>query len=154
MSYVKKKRIFTAIILLTLIFIWGQSCLSREVSGAESDVVRSWLEIIFKRETPFSIFLFKYIRKIAHFIEFGALGTEMTLFTLLFTRRALGNKIHCVLFGFAVASIDETIQKFTGRGSSFYDILLDFFGYLTFTLITVGICLLIKKLKKGNRKNV
>lgn len=154
MSYVNKKRVFIGIILLTIVFIWGQSCLSREVSAAESDVIKSWLKIIFKSETPFSIFLLKYIRKIAHFIEFGMLGTEMTLFTVFFTRCSPNNKIHCVLFGFAVASMDETIQKFTGRGSSFYDIILDFCGYLTFTLITVGVCFLIKRLKKGNTKNV
>ena len=116
--------------------------------------MKSFLELIFKRETPLSIFIIKYIRKIAHFLEFGLLGAELTFFTAYCTENKNKNRAYCALFGPVVATVDETIQIFSGRGSTFSDIILDSAGYFCFALLCALFLLLINKLKKGNIKNV
>ena len=73
LSNVVKRRIFVLLIVLTVIFIWGQSFLSQKQSGEESEAVRSFLEKVFIFENPVTDFILKYIRKIAHFTEFGVL---------------------------------------------------------------------------------
>ena len=154
MSNVVKRRIFVLLIVLTVIFIWGQSFLSQKQSGEESEAVRSFLEKIFIFENPVTDFILKYIRKIAHFTEFGVLGLEMSLFTFFCTSFSLRDKAYLSIFGPVVAIIDETIQKFTGRGSAFFDVMIDSAGYFILVLITVLVCLIIKNSKKGNIKDV
>ena len=128
--------------------------MSQKQSGAESEAVKSFLEKIFIFENPFTDFILKYVRKIAHFTEFGILGLEMALFTVLFTACSRRDKIYLSFFGPVVAVIDETIQKFTGRGSAFFDVMIDSAGYFTFALITALLYLIIKNTKKGNIKDV
>lgn len=154
MSDIIKRRIFILLIVLTVMFIWGQSFLSQEKSVDESEAVKSFLEKIFIFENPVTDFVLKYIRKIAHFTEFGILGFEMALFTFLCTVFHRRDIAYLVFFGPIVATIDETIQKFTGRGSSFFDVMIDSAGYFTLVLITVLACLIIKNSKKGNIKDV
>ena len=150
MSNTVKRRLFILIIVLTLIFIWGQSLMSQNQSGAESEAVKSFLEKIFVFENPITDFILKYVRKIAHFTEFGILGLEMTLFTFACTLLSRRDKLYLLSFGPIVAITDETIQKFTGRGSSFVDVMIDSAGYFTLVLITVLVCVIIKNSKKGN----
>ncbi len=121
---------------MTLAFIWGQSCLSRELSGNESDAVRDLVEELIGTESAFARFVGTYIRKIAHFTEFAVLGIEMTLFIYLTTKKGICELIECVVFGPVVAIIDETIQIFSGRGSSLFDIMIDTCGYLSAFLLT------------------
>ena len=137
MSDIMKRRLFIILIVLTIIFIWGQSLMSPKQSGEESEAVKSFLEKVFVFENALTDFILKNVRKIAHFVEFGALGLEMTLLTLLCTLFSRRDKIYLSFFGPVVAVIDETIQKFTLRGSSFVDVLIDSAGYFTFVFITL-----------------
>ena len=150
MSNIVKRRIFILLIVLTVIFIWGQSLMSQKQSGAESEAVKSFLEKIFIFENPITDFILKYVRKVAHFTEFGILGLEMTLFTFICTLLSPRDKAYLLVFGPLVAIIDETIQKFTGRGSAFLDVIIDSAGYFTLVLITALVCVIIKNSKKGN----
>ena len=154
MTLQQKRRVYITVIVFTLAFIWGQSCLSRTQSSAESEIVKGWLEVIFSKDTPLSRFILTYVRKIAHFTEFGVLGLELCAFTYICTENAYKNKIRAAFFGPVAAIIDETIQIFTGRGSSFFDVLIDSSGYFTFSLIFIATVLLIKGIKKGKIKNV
>ncbi len=63
------------------------------------------------------------LRKIAHFSEFAVLGG---VFAMLF----LGKKAYlkAFLLSAVCAAFDETIQMFSGRGNSVFDVLLDSFG--------------------------
>ena len=150
MSNIVKRRLFILLIVLTVMFIWGQSLMSQEQSGEESEAVKSFLEKIFIFENPVTDFILKYVRKIAHFTEFGILGLEMTLFTFACTLFSRRDKLYLFAFGPTVAIIDETIQKFTGRGSAFFDVMIDSAGYFTLVLITALVCVIIKNAKKGN----
>ncbi len=130
---------FIAIIIATLLFIWGQSCMSPTASKNESDTVKMLLEELFGAETPMAVFILLYIRKIAHFTEFAMLALEMTLFTYLCTPRRGSDLLRCVLFGPLTAITDETIQIFSGRGSSIFDVAIDTTGYL-FSFLLTSLC--------------
>ena len=67
-------RLFLRLLLIvTLCFIWGNSLLSRESSSALSGRVAAWLRSI---GIPVGE---HFLRKLAHFTEFGILGCEITL---------------------------------------------------------------------------
>lgn len=119
----KNKRILALLIALILVFIWGNSLLSKEVSGAISDFIQ------------YNIFGFSGggangtvnstpIRKLAHFTEFAALGAAFALIFFDKARRYL--RAFC--FAAAVACLDETIQIFSHRGNSIKDVALDCCG--------------------------
>lgn len=155
----KAKLFFYIFILLTIAFIWGQSCLPAEVSNDESNAFREIVERILGTDSAFANFVSIYIRKIAHFTEFAVLGLEMTLFTYLCTKSRISDLIRCAYFGPVIAAIDETIQIFSGRGSSIIDVMIDTVGYIFAFLLTSLFYSVIRKvvfiIRERNRsKNV
>ena len=129
----KRLRLCTVLLICNLVFIWGNSLLPGEVSGAFSDWVKGLLEALFSQgpEGPDSGGL---LRKIAHFTEFTALGM------LLCWRISMMRKpTHwAFVWGAAAACIDETIQRFVpDRGPAVRDVLIDCAG------VTAGIILLL-----------
>lgn len=119
----RNKRFLAVLVALILVFIWGNSLLSKEVSGAISDFIQ------------YNIFGFSGggtngtvnstpIRKLAHFTEFAALGAALSL---IFYDKA--KRYSAAFFLAAVAACtDETIQIFSHRGNSMKDVLLDCCG--------------------------
>ena len=124
----KRLRLCTALLVCNLMFIWGNSLLPGEISGAISDWVKNLLSAFFPagpEEEDSGGFL---IRKLAHFTEFAALGA---CFGWLFGMLQKG-KVLPFLCGSAAAAIDETIQRFVpDRGPSIWDVCLDSCGVLT-----------------------
>ena len=123
----KRMRLCTALLICNLIFIWGNSLLPGEVSGAFSDWVKGILQAIFAQgpEDPNSGGL---LRKLAHFTEFAALGM------LLCWRFQMMGKgwAPAFLLGAGAACIDETIQMFVpDRGPAIRDVCIDSAGVLT-----------------------
>ena len=93
------------------------------------------------------------VRKLfGHFLLFGASGLFTTL-TLIFDGDVFKNrKIETLLFSFSigltVATVSELIQIITpGRAGMFTDILIDFSGYLLFTILIYFVLFLINKSK-------
>ncbi len=131
-------------LVVTLCFIWGNSLLSRDESAAISQGLTAWLRSIGIPVTD------HFVRKLAHFCEFGLLGCELTL--LFWLRYGLRLRELCLsaLAAFLAAAIDETIQIFTGRGAQIKDVLLDFTGALTGILFTA---LLIWKVFDKRKKH-
>ena len=124
----KRLRLCTALLVCCLIFIWGNSLLPGEISGAISDGVREILETFFPEgETSPQQESF-LLRKMAHFTEFAALGACLAwLFGMLGKR-----KLFPFLCGAAAACVDESIQLFVpGRGPSLRDVGIDTCGVLT-----------------------
>ena len=147
MSAARKKQlqIFLRLALaVTLCFIWGNSLLSRDESAAMSLRLTLWLQSIGIPVTD------HFVRKLAHFFEFGLLGCELTL--LFWLRYGLRLRELCLsaLAAFLAASIDETIQIFSSRGAQIKDVLLDFTGALTGILFTA---LLIWKVLDKRKKH-
>ncbi len=138
------------LILFTTAFIFYQSALPPAVSGEESNRVKGFFVTLFGgADTFLGSFFSKYVRKIAHFVEFFALGTECT--TLFFVRGKRHFPFSVLPFGFAVGALDETLQRFTGRGPSFLDVCLDFFGFFTATLSIYAVFFLMRLVMR-NRK--
>ena len=124
----KRIRICTALLICILIFIWGNSLMPGEVSGAISNWVKDWLARIFPLGLETAGGSGHLIRKLAHFTEFAALGATLGwLFGML-----QKGKLRPFACGVLAASIDETIQRFVpDRGPSGKDVLLDSCGVLT-----------------------
>lgn len=123
----KRLRLCTVLLLCNLIFIWGNSLLPGEISGAISDWVKAILETLFDstgEDTPGGF----PIRKLAHFTEFACLGA------LLFWRFGMLRRPKALAFclGAAAACMDEGIQMFVpGRGPGIRDVGIDCGGVLT-----------------------
>ena len=123
----------TTLLVLLLIFIWGNSLLPAEISAAISGWIWELLgdfsggDLIFggtMGDGP--------LRKTAHFIEFASLGMVLLWIMLLLRKHPL----LALAGGFAAACVDETIQLFVpGRGPAFTDVLLDTSGVITGLLL-------------------
>ncbi len=131
----KRIRLCTALLVCNLVFIWGNSLLPGEISGAFSDWVKDILARLFApgTEEPTSGGL---LRKLAHFTEFTALGM-----LLCWRAGMLGKgRKYAFLSGAAAACIDETIQIFVpDRGPAVRDVCIDSLGVLTgIALLSLG----------------
>ena len=137
-------RLFLRLVLVvTLCVIWGNSLLGREDSAALSGGLTAWLRSI---GLPVSD---HFVRKTAHFCEFGLLGCELTLLFWLKSGLSFQNLCNSAFAALLTAVTDETIQIFSGRGSQVQDVVLDFAGALTGILFTR---LLIGETEKRKKK--
>lgn len=145
MNEISRKRrvaclILLSTILLTLLFIFGNSLASQEESKELSDQVNESIgEIITvitgKEESSLEDFFTKYHRKIAHFVEFAFLGLQVVLLLHFAKKNRFPDLLSGALLSFIVASLDEGIQMFTGRGDQVADVFIDALGYLCAYLI-------------------
>lgn len=129
------------VILLLLAFIWGNSTLSGEESGAISGGLLDWLAEHFAslKDMPERV-----LRKLGHLSEFAALGIFLGLY---FRNQQSYHRITMpLLIGFMAANIDELIQVFSPkRGPSVVDVWIDV-GGLCIGLLALWILLGIWKL--------
>ncbi len=140
-------RLCVALLIVNLIFIWGNSLLPGELSGAISHWVKDVLfQIIPGR--PGDSDGHGLLRKMAHFTEFGCLGLCLSWLIRMVRQRKWEYWILPLLGGFVVGCIDETIQCFVpDRGPGVRDVVIDTAGVL------VGIALfsLVYFMKKRGR---
>lgn len=125
-----KKRLWLCrvLLILNLLFIWGNSMLPGELSGAFSDWVKELLLQFLpvgSMERPESGGL---LRKLAHFTEFMSLGLLLSWLFAMGRR----NWTMALIWGATAACIDETIQIFVPqRGPSLRDVGIDTLGVIT-----------------------
>ena len=130
----RRVRLCGTLLALNILFIWGNSLLPGSVSGAISQFVRDLLAFLFDRGNDDPNAGHGLLRKLAHFTEFACLGGLLTWLFSMYRKPV----VLALLFGFLVASVDETIQYFVpNRGPAFKDVLIDTAGAL------VGISLLL-----------
>lgn len=127
-----KKRLILCSILLAaiLVFIWGNSAMPGQASGALS----GWVGALLSKILPFLATEngLHFLRKAAHFSEFAALGMVLSWMFGMLAQRRLWRLSLPLLCGGVVASIDETIQIFSpGRYCSIVDVFIDCSGVLT-----------------------
>ena len=127
-----------------------------EISTEESSFVKEFVEAVVQSVSHNEAFTIPevVIRKSAHFIEYAILGLELAILITINKsvsvdddkKRGLIKNIFsfyptAFVLSLFVGSIDETIQHFTGRYSSVWDVLLDLagasFSILVFLLIRV-----------------
>lgn len=141
-KYVYRKRIFLALTVLAIAFIFGQSIMDRSASEQESGRVFQLLLSMIRGVgfEPDLDALHMFIRKAAHFAEFAILGICVGSYALnlgyLHERMYLAMPAWLTL---AVAVCDELIQSFSGRASMVTDIVLDYAGALV-GLLCIACC--------------
>jgi len=140
------KRLRTAklLLVLNLCFIWGNSMLPGEISGALSDSVKNMILSLFPVESGGGMGggLF---RKLCHFTEFTLLGACLGWLHGMVNQKAG----YALAWGTAAACMDETIQRFVpGRGPSLRDVGIDTAGVLTGILLLHLGHYILKKRKK------
>lgn len=136
----KKKYILLAIIVATTVFIWLNSVVSMEDSAHMSGSLTAWLQEVL--HLPISE---HFLRKTAHFCEYGLLGLEYAL-RKPECRQQFFNAASA---GLMTAVADESIQIVSGRGDQVSDILLDFCGFLTGLFLMSLVLFLWDKRKKN-----
>ena len=117
------------VLIATLCFIWSNSMVGKEGSASLSRTATAWLNGIGIPVTE------HFVRKAAHFCEFGLLGCELMLLFWLRSGVHFQNLCNAAFAALLSAVTDETIQIFSGRGSQVQDVVLDFSGALTGILL-------------------
>lgn len=132
------------LLLLTVAFIFSRSMKCVADSAAESqrvlERIKSFLELFVGQGNVTD----HLVRKLAHFCEFGLLGTELGLLLGLGHRESRRRLICGSLPALLVALTDETIQIFSNRGSQVKDVWLDFAGALCGLAFSALILLLLR----------
>lgn len=137
-------RICIFLLILDLIFIWGNSLMPADVSQHFSDCV---LELLpeFSEEPAQQEEESRLIRKIAHFTEFTVLGLLLGWLATLLKRKWW----MLIPVGISVACIDETIQMFVpDRGPGLLDVGIDSCGVLMGMFLLNTAYFLIRKRTK------
>ena len=142
--------ILIALIITTLLFTFYQSFKNKQESQETSDKVGQIIEPILPSDTPVGGYVQENIRKIAHFVEFFALGAEVALYVVLFHSK-IKYAATSMLFAPIVALIDETIQIFSDRGPAISDVWIDVLGYFSSALLVYLIGFLILRSKRASR---
>ena len=142
------------LIALTVGFIWINSALSGEDSGELSGKVRDIMEkvlVFLHAPQGLTDFLLTNVRKVAHFVEYAAIGAELALLWsgIKWGAQGFWNALSSVL---AISVLDETIQLLaTDRGPQITDVLLDTAGGLTAILIVYFFVTIIAGIRKLRR---
>ena len=140
----RRVRLCAALLAVNILFIWGNSLLPGEVSGAISHWVRNVLAFLLPGGTDSPDTGHGLVRKLAHFTEFACLGALLTWLLSMYRKAA----IWALPLGAFVASVDETIQRFVpGRGPSVIDVLIDTAG----VLLGIGVLLLGYTVRKSQK---
>ena len=135
----KREKTVSAVLLtlicLTLAFIFYQSLLPPSLSKNESDTVAEVLSLVFGEDS----FVVENIRTIAHFLEYGLLGVEVSVYLCLFANKLFVSSAISFALSLGVAIFDETIQIFSGRATELKDVITDFSGFVILSLLTYAV---------------
>lgn len=146
--------ILILIVLANILFIWNNSAENGAESKGKSDKIVDIVDPIINKDGEISKDTVSfYVRKGAHFTEYAILGAFSSLLYLSFLSFDYKKiKAHCIFVPmgvFAVAGIDETIQKFYERTSSIKDVILDsiggIFGIIVLSLLFALIAAIVKR---------
>lgn len=154
-----RRIIFYILTILILLFIWSNSMDDPVTSYSKSDKVLKFVSKILTHVLGnnhyITLFYISHVRKIAHFTEYMVLGSVMTTGMKIADKTKIQHFYNSLSFSVIAAVIDEYIQIYSGRGSSIKDVIIDFSGYLTGTMLTViiiCIIIIVKMMKKDDRQ--
>ncbi len=140
-------RLCIALLMMNLAFIWGNSLLPGELSGAFSRWVKELIALLLGQpqqgEGGHGL-----LRKLAHFTEFCTLGMCLRWLFGMLMRKRWAQFVLPLTAGFLAACIDETIQMFVpGRGPGIKDVGIDTAGVLAGIVFMVLIRIKTKHLE-------
>ena len=151
-----KKIILGVLCILVLLFILANSILPPETSGKISQAVGEVLAMILGEGNADQTVGGLPVRKVGHFVEFFALGVLAVLLIKVLTNGAYLRYSIVAFAGLLIPVVDETVQIFSGRGSSLRDVWIDVAGYSVGAALTCAAIFFVKRLKirdKNNNKN-
>lgn len=137
-------RLCVVLLIVNVVFIWGNSLLPAELSKAFSNLVYKLLQLFVSGSEGQGEGGTGLLRKLAHLTEFACFGALWCWYWLMSRKSPwLG-----LLPGLCVASVDETIQCFVpGRGPRVTDVAIDLLG------VSLGIGALFLIITLKNRRN-
>lgn len=144
----------TALLITNILFIWGNSMLPGEISGAISQWVKDLLHAIFGGGgTPGTSH--GLLRKFGHFAEFACLGALLAWLTGMRLSNTLKSVTLSLACGFSVGCIDEGIQNLVpDRGPRFTDVLIDTAGAAVgITLLWIGYTIRKRRKQQKMKEN-
>ncbi len=141
-----KERVWHAVIILTVLIIWGQSLLGQELSAMQSSSVQGFLGKVFG-DWIYDTFLYTHIRKVAHFAEYAVLGAECMSYRA-WRRDANLVQWRTAAFGLAIAVCDELLQFISARAPGIKDVLLDMAGYICGGMVVFSVIWLYRCVRK------
>ncbi len=132
----KGLRLYAALLVAEICFIWGNSLLPAELSAAISGGLRELLGRFLPGGGDAVVGTGDgMLRKIAHFLEFCALGATAAVLLGRLGKPA----VFSLAVGFFVACADECIQIFVpGRGPGLTDVALDTLGAAAGLVLMLG----------------
>ena len=147
--------IFLVASILWALFIFSNSLQTGESSGEMSGSVTEAINKLLGAISPSLEVTHRFVRKAAHFCEFGVLSTLVSFALYFFFAKSDKRELGCLLaipISALVAACDETIQLFVdGRGGSVVDVMIDTSGACAAALIFLGITLIVKLHKKRTK---
>jgi VanZ family protein len=160
--------VLAVLILVNMAIIFQFSSAGREESGELSEgITRKVVRLLYRdfedRPTEEQQIILqkahKFIRKAAHFSEFGLLGFLSACLLLVISAVFRKLKLWLTLTAPAVFTLlyaisDEVHQIFSGRGPRVTDVLIDFAGALCGILLIHGIVCLVARGKKREKSTV
>ncbi|MBQ3330147.1 MAG: VanZ family protein [Ruminococcus sp.] len=155
----KDKKLLTARVILTALTvaaiaaIFYNSSLSAVESTEQSSPLTEWVNgILSSMHLPFAV-TEKFIRKLAHFSEYSALGLLLSSTVFLYRQNRRKTVLTALPIGAAVAVCDELIQLIPeGRSCQVSDMLIDTCGIAFGTLIVLLFISIKEKSKKKRMK--
>ena len=122
--------ILILLIIAVTVFILGNSVLSKTDSRGASIGIAGLIKRIIDPHDRIDFETFHhFIRKLAHFTEFGVLGALYQSAVINRRRKTEGVMLFIPLFAVLFTAVcDEYLQLFTARGSQVSDVILDFCG--------------------------
>lgn len=145
-------RLCITLLVLNLIFIWGNSLLPGEISGDFSRWVKELIAALLGQELG-GEGGHGLLRKLAHFTEFGCLGAVLSWLLRMLRQRQWEYLVMPLCGGFVVACIDETIQRFVpDRGPGILDVGIDTAGVLVGIILFSGVYFCRKKEKLSSEE--
>lgn len=127
-----RMRLCISLLAVNVLFIWGNSLLPGEISGAISGWIKDIILKLLGQPPSEAVGGHGLLRKLAHFTEFCTLGMCLRwLFGMIRLGKA-DRFVFPVAAGFLTACIDEIIQIFVpGRGPGIKDVGIDTLGVIS-----------------------
>ncbi len=129
--------------LLTVVFIFANSLKSKEESSEQSSAFGDFIAEIIPPDSDLGKFIEEYLRKIAHFTEYGLLGIELALYICFYTKQRIRLALASLPLSFFIGFIDESLQYISDRGPSISDVWIDAGGFLLFSALVYAIYVLV-----------
>lgn len=139
------RSIVTLLFLGCVLFIWHNSMENASVSSARSGKITEMVNEVLER-SGWETVTEHFIRKLAHFVEYGMEGVLTVLLFVAYCLRPWKRLWAVVCVGIFTASVDELLQFFSaGRSPGFGDVCIDMAGFISGTLWMLAVCYLMGK---------